>query len=285
MVGPSDRAAACAMKAAIAGNPMHASFNSCYQQLDDPTDNWGFGGNGTDNFWSEGYFCGNSPNPVIKYDHKDTDGRIYIPVQNWSDYSSDIFRAAPELPPCGQNNNSSRTWVDIYNADSNVRMDGFCALNNNSDLKNIWFLPNTSHGKVYIKLNDRGCNNIYKSNIISWSRNYICGSFPNPVIKYDHKDADGRIYISVQNWSDYSSDLFSAAPELPPCGQNNNSSRTWVDIYNADSNIRMYGFCALNNNIDLKSLWFLPGTPHGNLYIMITDRGCDNIYKSNTIPW
>ena len=168
-IGPSDKAGACAMKAAIACKPMQASFNTCYQQFDVQSDHWGFGGSGSDNFCSGGYFCGTSfSNPVIKYDHKDSAGRIYIPVQNWSAYSNDLFKAAPELPPCGLNKNSSRTWIDIYNADTNARVYGFCALGTNADLKNIWFMPSTPHGKAYIIINDRGCNKSHKSNTISW---------------------------------------------------------------------------------------------------------------------
>ena len=49
-IGPSDNAAACAMKAAIAGKPMTAAFKACYEQLDTPEDKWGFGGNGSDTF-------------------------------------------------------------------------------------------------------------------------------------------------------------------------------------------------------------------------------------------
>ena len=49
-VGPSDYAAACAMKAAIAGKPMTAAFKTCYDQLDTPSDKWGFGGKGSDLF-------------------------------------------------------------------------------------------------------------------------------------------------------------------------------------------------------------------------------------------
>ena len=49
-VGPSDKAAVCAMKAAIAGKPMTQSFQDCYTQLDRPSDHWGFGGDGSDFF-------------------------------------------------------------------------------------------------------------------------------------------------------------------------------------------------------------------------------------------
>jgi hypothetical protein len=49
-VGPSDKAAACAMKAAIAGKPMTQAFQDCYHQLNTTSDNWGFGGDGSDMF-------------------------------------------------------------------------------------------------------------------------------------------------------------------------------------------------------------------------------------------
>jgi hypothetical protein len=169
LVGPSDNAGACAMKAAIAGKPMQASFNTCYKQFDVPDDHWGFGGNGSDSFWSGGYVCSTSfPAPAIKYDHKDSAGRVYIPVQNWAAYASTLFTAAPDLPPCGLNKSASRTWIDIYNADTNARIYGFCAFGVNTNLKDIWFLPSAPHGHAYIVMNDRGCGRSVKSNTITW---------------------------------------------------------------------------------------------------------------------
>jgi len=50
MVGPSDNAAQCAMIAAIDGKNMTESFQACYKQFDDPQDQWGFGGHGSDSF-------------------------------------------------------------------------------------------------------------------------------------------------------------------------------------------------------------------------------------------
>ena len=49
-VGPSDNAAACAMKAAIAGQSMTAAFQNCYKTVDNTQDQWGFGGSGSDYF-------------------------------------------------------------------------------------------------------------------------------------------------------------------------------------------------------------------------------------------
>lgn len=50
-IGPSDNAGACTMKDGIAHKPLTQSFNSCYSQYDTPSDHWGFGGSGTDDFW------------------------------------------------------------------------------------------------------------------------------------------------------------------------------------------------------------------------------------------
>lgn len=108
------------------------------------------------------------PNPVIKFDHQDAEGRIYIPVHNWKFYDNEMFRKAPDLPPCGANTNSARTWVDIYNADTNAKIYGFCAFGSHADLKGIWFKPSAPKGRVYIIINDRACQKTYKSNIINF---------------------------------------------------------------------------------------------------------------------
>lgn len=109
--------------------------------------------------------------------------------------------------------------------------------------------------------------------------------YPDPLIEYDHIDAEGRVYIPVVNWSAYSNVLFRQAPELPPCGLNTKSSRTWVDIYNADTNARIYGFCALGTSTNLQQIWFKPAATSGRVYIIIHDRVCNTSYKSNTVNW
>lgn len=53
LVGPSDRAAGCAMKASIDGTAIDKAFNQCVKQDDDPDtspDVWGFGGDGSNRF-------------------------------------------------------------------------------------------------------------------------------------------------------------------------------------------------------------------------------------------
>ena len=49
-VGPSDRTAVCAMKAALDGKPMKAAFDACQAQNDVSRDQWGYFSNGSDIF-------------------------------------------------------------------------------------------------------------------------------------------------------------------------------------------------------------------------------------------
>lgn len=112
---------------------------------------------------------------------------------------------------------------------------------------------------------------------------------PNPVLVFigrEDFEASGkqwtRYKYTVFNLADYPNDMFAAAPELPPCGQNTKSSRTWVDIYD-QSGKRLNGFCALGNRDGLSKLWFaLPRdeVPPSWIYIELTDRKTSTKYKS-----
>src|SRR2546428_4060234 len=64
-----------------------------------------------------------------------------------------------------------------------------------------------------------------------------------------------RYKLSVCNRSEYPDAMFAPAPDLPPCGRNTKSARSWVDIYSRDGK-RLYGFCALGSSDNLKLLWF-----------------------------
>lgn len=92
-----------------------------------------------------------------------------------------------------------------------------------------------------------------------------------------------RYRLEVINSSSFPDELFDAAPDLEPCGLNNNSSRTWVDVFDKDDN-HLKGFCDLNSSEDLKSIWFslLQGAaPPESVYITINDRECGIEYISN----
>jgi hypothetical protein len=106
----------------------------------------------------------------------------------------------------------------------------------------------------------------------------------------DYVAADGSPYtrydLSVVNWTDYADDLFAPAPDLEPCGRNASASRTWVDIVDADTEERMYGFCGLTTPQDLTTIWFaMPrGTaPPSLIYATLWDRLNDQFIQSNSV--
>lgn len=113
---------------------------------------------------------------------------------------------------------------------------------------------------------------------------------PNPVLFLQYLEyfqSSGKNYVryrfGVMNSADYPKDMFAAAPSLPPCGKNANSSRTWVDIYDQGGK-RLYGFCALSKPADLDSIWFAleeSVVPPSYVYIELNDRATNTKYKSN----
>ena len=113
---------------------------------------------------------------------------------------------------------------------------------------------------------------------------------PNPVLYLKHTEFyqnGGKNYVrykfDVMNSAEYPADMFAAAPNLPPCGQNTKSARTWVDIYDQQGK-RLYGFCALPKPDDLNSIWFAleeTAVPPSYVYIELDDRATNTKYKSN----
>ena len=121
----------------------------------------------------------------------------------------------------------------------------------------------------------------------------FAGPLPNPKLAYAGKQpytANGqqwlRYKLRVDNYGAYPPYLFAPSPQLPPCGNNHNASRTWVDIYNAINGTRIYGFCALRSPAYLLKLWFAVkagGKPPRRVYIVMRDRLTQTNYKSNTV--
>ena len=115
-----------------------------------------------------------SPNPILYLTGTDfytANGKNWIryeyDVANKDAYPAEMFAAAPGLPPCGANTNSSRTWVDFFDQ-RGKRLYGFCALGKPADLNRIWFSVEEGEvppSYVYIELNDRQTNTKYKSNL------------------------------------------------------------------------------------------------------------------------
>jgi hypothetical protein len=114
------------------------------------------------------------PNPVLNFvgqepvriGGKDMIRYVYD-VFNKDAYPAEMFAASPNLPPCGTNTKSARTWVDIFDQ-RGERLMGFCALGKPSDLNMIYYsLPADAipPSWEYIELNDRQTNTKYKSNL------------------------------------------------------------------------------------------------------------------------
>ncbi|HYI64281.1 MAG TPA: hypothetical protein VEW71_05280 [Allosphingosinicella sp.] len=113
---------------------------------------------------------------------------------------------------------------------------------------------------------------------------------PNPILYLtgnEYYTVNGTDFVryryDVFNKQAYPAAMFSPAPGLPPCGQNANSSRTWVDFFTSRGQ-RIYGFCALNSPNSLGSIWFaLPEgqIPPSYVYIEMHDRQTNTKYKSN----
>jgi hypothetical protein len=92
-----------------------------------------------------------------------------------------------------------------------------------------------------------------------------------------------RYKYDVLNKDSYPAAMFASAPELPPCGANTKSSRTWVDFFDSRGK-RLYGFCALGKPSDLSMIWFAleeDTIPPSYVYIEMTDRQTNTKYKSN----
>ena len=93
-----------------------------------------------------------------------------------------------------------------------------------------------------------------------------------------------RFDLRVVNWSDFPAQMFAPAPDLPPCGTNKNSSRTWVRVY-AEDGTQLYGFCGFRQP---SSGYFWFAVPKGEappdrVYIVLMDRLQGEAYRSNLV--
>jgi hypothetical protein len=118
---------------------------------------------------------------------------------------------------------------------------------------------------------------------------HFVATLPTPQLSFTGKEESNgmtRCTLSVTNWADFSDDYFTPSTDLPPCGLNRSSSRTWVDIIDADTNTRLYGFCALGGARQLNELWFAvgAGTPvPARVSVTLTDRRAKVERRSNAV--
>ena len=126
------------------------------------------------------------------------------------------------------------------------------------------------------------------------SQNASAQALPAPQVVFggtEDYEANGKQWtkykLPLLNRSAYAPELFLPAPDLPPCGSNTNSARTWVDIYNRDGRKKIYGFCALPGPKELGYLWFAVEKgmqPPQSIYVVITDRRNKRRVTSNVLP-
>jgi hypothetical protein len=108
--------------------------------------------------------------------------------------------------------------------------------------------------------------------------------------KEAYEEADGntgtRYKLAVTNRASYPQALWRPSANLPPCGKNENASRTWVEIFGSPGDKRLGGFCTLGSSEDLGQLWFaVPAGVKGPpcVYMVMTDRQTAQKYESERI--
>jgi hypothetical protein len=359
-----------------------STFTDCYQALAKPEVT----------YTGAGKYTGSDGNQYTRHS---------LAVSNVADYPSELFSPAPDLPPCGLNTKSSRTWVNIYN-EAGEYLYGFCSLGSPKEMGKLWFsVPagDTAPSSVTVQITDRACNRSVSSegitispalrldttlssglastavatgdlpittcpgNIIlesdtdrvgsdlraielvsgnpcecakiceadpecqaftfiragvqgsiakCWIKNGVPDPETNPqaisgVKKYQHwggncsvtlaeprvkfdkttqySTAGGewtRYNLILVNTADYPDFFFFPSPDLPPCGENTEASRTWMNIYSRDGSY-LYGYCAAGSALEIARFSFaLPeGTdPPSSIYVEMNDRLCNRTSRS-----
>lgn len=122
----------------------------------------------------------------------------------------------------------------------------------------------------------------------------VISKAPAPVLKLlsfseKSEQVNGVAYnmftFGISNWKNFQDELFVAAPDLPACGTNKNSSRTWLTIYDFQTDKPFNSNCGFTKSEDMKSFDFniesrnLPDC----VYITLADRATDKVYKSNAV--
>lgn len=115
-----------------------------------------------------------------------------------------------------------------------------------------------------------------------------CGPpLPTPRVAFVSKAVEPgfiRYTFSVTDYASFNNVFFTPSPNLPACGLNVNSSRTWLDIFNSNGGAYIYGYCALTSNVEMKKLTFAvpKASPQPKAFnITLEDRLCHVTKKSN----
>lgn len=96
-----------------------------------------------------------------------------------------------------------------------------------------------------------------------------------------------RHVFAVANWQAYDKALFAPAPDLPPCGQNANAARTWVDLLDGATGAQIFNHCAFTGPENLQGIshsFGRDGAPPAKVALRMTDRKTGRRVTSDPIP-
>ncbi len=98
--------------------------------------------------------------------------------------------------------------------------------------------------------------------------------------EYDVINDKYNVTFSLANHRQFPDELFSNAPDLPACGLNTNSSRSWVYFKDVDnSQNRSYCNISSASKLEIFSITYTGNIPE-SVYLLIDDRRYDNQYIS-----
>lgn len=121
--------------------------------------------------------------------------------------------------------------------------------------------------------------------------------FPKPVLVWKKYEQNVQGYLEtplakeavtfgISNWKSYSDDFFAASPELPACETNKSASRTYVSIYDFDTDQYLYNWCGLikAENIETKTFYnYAKQKLPRCIYVTLEDRKTGKKVVSNPI--
>jgi hypothetical protein len=228
------------------------------------------------------------PPPMARFAEKravEGGTRHTLAVENRATYPAVLFYEAPDLPPCGQAA-GARTWVRVHDGSSDEVLSLDCLLDSPDDLGQVHYtahMGEAAPSSLYLTLEDRLNEVTYRSDRV------VVADPPAPVLAYGHREGCSggvRHYLHITNWGAYTDTLFIPAPDLPPCGQNENASSTSLDIHDGATGDLVHGYCDLSSAHDLGSFSFVVGffepTPE-TVYVTLTDRRQGIVYRSREV--
>ncbi len=111
------------------------------------------------------------PTPILVFKGKSATNDFKIrwdfEIENWFEFSPELFLASPTLPPCGSIKAGPRSYIRFVSS-RGQGLGMLCGLNDPEKLKDIYFVAgNIGSPDIYVELIDRRCDVITTSNVVS----------------------------------------------------------------------------------------------------------------------